>query len=150
MHDFNGRSRRLQITLARHYGFEDYAQPGGRLLLSHRQLADLWETRGERNYELNDIMLLKVGRHLRPRPYFKLIVGREEGENHYLGGLPQAFCAHNPGQHMPDDLELATRIAARFSKGRDAAKVTIEVTVKNGASRNYQVTPLPSGQIPSE
>jgi hypothetical protein len=106
-------------------------------------------------------MLLKVGRHLRPRPYFKLIVWREEGENRYLEGYRRRFVHMIPVSHTgplvlldgeagPDDLELAARIAARFSKGRDAAKVTIEVTLRNGASRNYQVTPLPSGQIPSE
>ncbi len=54
------------------------------------------------------------------------------------------------GEARPDDLELAVRIPARYYKRRDAAKATMEETEKNGASRNYQVTPLPSEQIPSE
>lgn len=137
MHDFNGRSSKPQMALARHYGFEDYAQPaGGCCFLTYRQysrkLADLWETRGERNYELDDIMLLKVRRHLRPR---------------LSCGGPLVLL---DGEAGPDDLKLAVRIAARFSKCRNAAKDTMEEIVKNDASRNYQITRLPSGQISSE
>jgi tRNA U34 2-thiouridine synthase MnmA/TrmU len=166
LHAFNGRSRKPQMALAAHYGFEDYAQPaGGCCFLTDRQyslkLSDLWKTRGERDYELDDIMLLKVGRHLRPRPHFKLIVGREEGENRYLEGYRRRFVYMIPVSHPgplvlldgeagADDLELAARIAARFSKGRDAAEVTIEVTGKDGAVRNYTITPLPAAQIPPE
>lgn len=106
-------------------------------------------------------MLLKVGRHLRPRPYFKLIVGCEEGENRYLEGYRRRFVHMIPVSHPgplvlldgeagADDLELAARIAARFSKGRDAAEVTIAVTGKDGAAQNYRVSPLPAAQIPPE
>ena len=106
-------------------------------------------------------MLLKVGRHLRPRPAFKLIVGREEGENRYLEGYRRRFVHMIPlshpgplvlldGEADADDLELAARIAARFSKGRDDAEVAIEVTGKDGTVRIYTVSPLPSSQIPPE
>lgn len=106
-------------------------------------------------------MLLKVGRHLRPRPYFKLIVGREEGENRYLEGYRRRFVHMIPVSHPgplvlldgeagADDLELAVRIAARFSKGRDAAEVTIAVTGRDGVVQNYSVSPLPAAQIPPE
>ena len=66
------------MALAKQFGFEDYAQPaGGCCFLTDKQysvkLADLWATRGTREYDLDDIMLLKVGRHLRPRPNFKII-----------------------------------------------------------------------------
>jgi tRNA-specific 2-thiouridylase len=54
------------------------------------------------------------------------------------------------GEADADDLELAARIAARFSKGRDAAEVTMEVTEKDGAVRKLLVAPLPSAQIPQE
>lgn len=166
LHAFNGRSRKPQMALAAHYGFVDYAQPaGGCCFLTDRQysvkLADLWQTRGARDYELDDIMLLKVGRHLRPRPHFKLIVGREEGENRYLEGYRRRFAHLMPVSHPgplvlldgeagADDLELAARIAARFSKGRDAAEVIIEVTGMDGAVRQLTVPPLPAEQLPPE
>ena len=87
--------------------------------------------------------------------------GREEGENRYLEGYRRRFVHMIPVSHSgplvlldgeagADDIELAARIAARFSKGRDAAEVTMEVTEKNGAVRKLLVTPLPSAQIPQE
>jgi len=89
--DFNGRNRKPQMALARSLGLNDFAQPaGGCCFLTDQnysqKLADLWQARGERRYELDDIMLLKVGRHIRPAPHFKLIVSREEGETNFLEG----------------------------------------------------------------
>ena len=166
LHDFSGRSRKPQMALARRFGFEDYAQPaGGCCFLTDRQysvkLTDLWETRGRREYEIDDIMLLKVGRHLRPRPHFKLIIGREEGENRFMEGYRKRFVHLVPLSHTGplvlldgeadgDDLELAARLTARFSHGRDAEQVTVEVTGRDGSARTLDVAPLPAGEIPPE
>jgi tRNA-specific 2-thiouridylase len=166
LHDFSGRSRKPQIALARHYGFEDYAQPaGGCCFLTDRQysvkLADLWEKRGSREYDLDDIMLLKVGRHLRPRPNFKLIVGREEGENRFMEGYRKRFVHLLPVSHtgplvlldgelQEGDLELAARLAARFSQGRDAPRVTLEATGLDGETRLLDVIPMPASEIPPD
>ena len=166
LHDFSGRSRKPQIALARHYGFEDYAQPaGGCCFLTDKQysvkLADLWATRGSREYDLDDIMLLKVGRHLRPRPNFKLIVGREEGENRFMEGYRKRFVHLVPlshtgplvlihGELQEGDLELAARLAARFSQGRDAARVTLQATGLDGTTQSLDVVPMPAGEIPAD
>jgi len=166
LHDFSGRSRKPQMALAAHYGFEDYAQPaGGCCFLTDTQysvkLADLWETRGKREYDLDDIMLLKVGRHIRPRPNYKLIVGREEGENRFMEGYRKRFVHMLPTSHSgplvlldgeadDSDIELAARLTARFSQGRDAERVTVEVTGKDGASRELAVKPYPAGQVPAD
>jgi tRNA U34 2-thiouridine synthase MnmA/TrmU len=162
----NGRGRKPQIELAARYGYEDYAQPaGGCCFLTDpnytRRLSDLWSTRGDKYYELDDIMLLKVGRHIRPRPNFKLIVGREEGENNFLSGYRkqyihlEAASVDGPfvlleGEPDEDDILLAARITARFGQGRDAASVAIEVTDKSGNRRILDVAPLGSGDIPQE
>ena len=161
---FEGRSRKPQMALAEKFGFSEYAQPaGGCCFLTDasysRKLADLWQTRGERRYELDDIMLLKVGRHLRPRPNFKMIVGREEGENRFLQGYRKQFThmfttSHNgplvllDGETSEDDLALAAQIAARFSQGRDAGKVDVEVHPLNAQSRKLCVEPIAGSQIP--
>ena len=94
--DFGGRSRKPQMALATKLGFEGYAQPaGGCCFLTDRsysvKLQDLWDNRGNREYELDDIMLLKVGRHIRPNASFKLIIAREEGENQFLSGYKRQF-----------------------------------------------------------
>ena len=166
LHGFSGRSRKPQIALAGRYGFEDFAQPaGGCCFLTDRQysvkLEDLWNSRGNREYELDDIMLLKVGRHLRPRPHFKMIVGREEGENHFLEGYRKRFVHLLPTSHVGplvlldgevgvEDIELAARLTARFSKGRDAGHVTVQVNEGDGAVRSLDVVPMPVDEIPQE
>ena len=162
---FNGRSRKPQMALAEKFGFEDYAQPaGGCCFLTDKQysvkLSDLWATRGTREYDLDDIMLLKVGRHLRPRPNFKIIVGREEGENRFLEGYRKRFVHMIPTSHTgplvlldgeisADDIELAARLTARFSQGRDAEQVTIEVKPMDADARRLDVVPLTADEIPA-
>lgn len=162
--DFSGRTRKPQMALAEKYGFTDYAQPaGGCCFLTDAQyskkFADLWESRGDRDYELDDIMMLKVGRHIRPRPHFKLIIGREEGENNFLSGYRKSFTSLKTTSHAgplvlldgeltDEDIKLAARIAARYSQGRDAEKVTLECTSKDGVAKTLEVAPMPAGEIP--
>jgi predicted ribosome quality control (RQC) complex YloA/Tae2 family protein len=104
-------------------------------------------------------MLLKVGRHLRPRPHFKLIIAREDGENNFLSGYRRQFThirvvSHGgpltlvDGDVGEDDLHLAARLTARYSQGRDADQVQVEVTVCGGESRLMSVTPYPADDIP--
>ncbi len=161
----SGRTRKPQMALAASYGFTDYAQPaGGCCFLTNEQycnkLADLWQTRGSKRYEFDDIMLLKVGRHLRPRPHFKLIIGRDEGENEFLHGYRRQFTHLYPASHKgplvlldgnadADDLALAARLTARFSQGREAEEVDIAVRARDGAEQLLRVRPLAPGEIPS-
>lgn len=164
--DFSGRSRKPQIALAEHYGFGDYAQPaGGCCFLTDesysRKLGDLWQHRGEKRYELDDIMLLKVGRHLRPREHFKLIVSREEGESRFLEGYRKQFVHLLPVSHAgpltlveashalsAEDLSLAARIVARFSQGRDADWVEVAVAEPGDEPRALKVVPLSADEVP--
>ncbi|MCK5328042.1 MAG: hypothetical protein KAR36_05510 [Candidatus Latescibacteria bacterium] len=86
--DFNGRSRKPQIALAEKLGVNDYPCPAGGCLLTDagfaRRMRDLME-HGELSVE--EIPLLKVGRHFRLSPSAKLVVGRDEGENERLLSL---------------------------------------------------------------
>ena len=166
LYDFAGRSRKPQIALAGRFGFEGWSQPaGGCCFLTDRsysvKLADLWGSRGERRYELDDIMLLKVGRHLRPRPHFKLIISREEGEARFLEGYRRRFThlrtlSHNgpltliDGVVGEEDMLLAARVAARFSQGRDAARVVVQVVGRGGAGRRVEARPMRPEEIPGD
>jgi len=166
LHNFGGRTRKPQMALAEQFGFEDYAQPaGGCCFLTDAQysnkLADMWKSRGDRSYEIDDIMLLKVGRHLRPRPHFKMIIGREDGENKFLQGYRKQYThlitsSHNgplvliDGKIDEDDLELAAQITARFSQGRNADKVDVEIHTLDGDSLTRQVTPIAGEAIPRD
>ena len=123
------------------------------------RLSDLWTNRNTKNYELDDILLLKIGRHLRPRPNFKLIIGREEGENNFLNGYRRDFThliavshvgplALVDGTANDADLDFAARLLARFGQGRDADKVTVEIHVRGSETRTLDVVPLHPDEIP--
>lgn len=164
LHGFSGRSRKPQIELAQSLGFTEWAQPaGGCCFLTDAtysaKLADLWQSRGERTYELDDIMLLKVGRHLRPRPHLKLIVAREDGENNFLRGYRHAYAHLEPVSHggpltlldgpvREGDIELAASIVARFSQGRSADSVTVRYVGLDGAQRDIATRPMSENELP--
>lgn len=161
---FHGRNRKPQIELARKLGFEDFAQPaGGCCFLTDesysRKLADLWQARGERRYELDDILLLKIGRHIRPNQRFKLIVSREQGENNFLEGYRKEFTnlrllshpgplALIDGSPTEQDLLLAARIVGRYSKGRIADSIRVEISNTDGQVSQVETTPMPADEIP--
>ena len=156
--DFHGRSRKPQMALAEKFGFTEYAQPaGGCCFLTDehysKKLADLWQARGQKEYEIDDIMLLKVGRHIRPAPNFKLIISREEGENNFLEGYRKQFynirTVSHPGpltlvdgNPTDNDLETAASIAARFSQGRTADEVTVQIEKPGGVAVIKKIAPM--------
>lgn len=165
LHDFSGRSRKPQMAMAERYGFDDYAQPaGGCCFLTDKKysakLVDLWQAQGHKDYELDDVMLLKVGRHIRPARHFKLIVAREEGEGRFLEGYQKEFISllassHNgplvliDGTPSAEDLYLAASITARYGQGRDAEQVEVTITQKDGSERAIQVKPF-TKDLPQE
>ncbi|MES9862714.1 MAG: tRNA (5-methylaminomethyl-2-thiouridylate)-methyltransferase [Candidatus Thiodiazotropha sp. LLP2] len=162
--DFSGRSRKPQMALAASLGFEDYAQPaGGCCFLTDEhyavKLKDLWKARGSREYEMDDIMLLKVGRHLRPASHYKVIIAREEGESNFLQGYRKIFphiktTSHGgplaliDGEVSDTDVELIARLVARYSQGRNADEVVLEFTNKTGEPRDIHVAPMKPHEIP--
>ena len=166
MYGFSGRNRKPQMALAREFGFADWATPaGGCCFLTDeaysRKLVDLWQARGKREYEMDDIMMLKVGRHIRPAPHYKIIIGREEGENNFLSGYKKQFiymhCASHTGplalidgEPTEQDLVLAARIVSRYGKAKTADKATVSVYFPDGRELSLEVEPMPPGQIKEE
>ncbi|TNF67030.1 MAG: tRNA (5-methylaminomethyl-2-thiouridylate)-methyltransferase [Gammaproteobacteria bacterium] len=166
LHAITGRSRKSQIELAQQYHFDDYAQPaGGCCFLTDKQysdkLVDLWQSRHSRDYDFDDIMLLKIGRHLRPKSHYKLIISREEGENHFMRGYKKQFTTLEPiscqgpltlidGQIEKDDIELASQVVARYSKDRLLDEVTVRVSYPNGVNEDVTVKPLKPEEIKSQ
>ncbi len=132
---FSGRTRKPQIKLAGELGISDYPCPAGGCLLTDpgfcRRLRDLMQYGV---LTLTEIELLKLGRHFRLKPDFKLVVGRNEPENGQL--LAFAYDASlvlqpvelkgpvalGKGQHDPATRALAARILARYVD-RDGADV---------------------------
>jgi hypothetical protein len=151
------------MALAAQFGFTDYASPaGGCCFLTDKnysdKLVDLWQGRGSREYEMDDIMLLKVGRHLRPKPEFKLIIARDAGESKYLEGYRKQFItiqvvSHNgpltlvDGEIKPEDYSLAAGVVARYGQGRDADNVEVELSVPGQEIQTMNIKPLSSDEV---
>jgi tRNA U34 2-thiouridine synthase MnmA/TrmU len=86
---FSGRSRKPQMELAERLHITEYPSPAGGCLLTDevfsRRLKDLLSA--SPHLALREIELLKLGRHFRIGPHTKLVVGRNEKENHTIHSL---------------------------------------------------------------
>jgi tRNA-specific 2-thiouridylase len=84
-----GRGRKTQMEMARHYGIADYAPPAGGCLLTDPnfslRLRDLFAHQPD--YQVRDIELLKLGRHFRIKGECKVIVGRNQMDNEAIQSL---------------------------------------------------------------
>ncbi|MDD4954336.1 MAG: tRNA 4-thiouridine(8) synthase ThiI, partial [Candidatus Omnitrophica bacterium] len=126
--DFNGRSRKPQIELARKLNIQEYSQPAGGCLLTDPQFSRrLKDLMAHKELNADNTELLKLGRHFRLSPQAKLIIGRNELENGKLMELarvedylfmPVAEIAGpvSLGRGVFDDeaLEISRGITARY------------------------------------
>ena len=150
-----GRSRKPQIALAACYGFKDYPCPAGGCLLTDpgfaARLRDLMKFHPA--FELLDVQLLKLGRHLRLSPSAKAIVGRDEEENDRLLALAREGDALLEVADIPGPLTVlrgtfgepdvlaAAAITAAYSKARREKAVAVRVRSRG---------PVPGDDQPSE
>jgi hypothetical protein len=83
-----GRSRKIQMELARKWKIREYPTPAGGCLLTYREFAkkcrDLFGSR--KKISLDDVELLKHGRHFRFGAN-KVVVGRHQEDNRCLARL---------------------------------------------------------------
>ncbi len=140
--DLRGRGRKRQMELAAFYGIQDYPAPAGGCLLTDpifsRRLRDLFQHSD--SVTVQDLELLKVGRHLRLDDGFKMVVGRNQSENKRLGELcapddllldvkehPSPLALIQGGAPEPLIL-LATAIVLRYSDAPQDRTVTVTAT----------------------
>lgn len=131
-----GRSRRKQLAMASEYGIADPPNAGGGCLLTDpafgRRAKDLFAH--VRDPTINDIDLLKVGRHFRLDGKTKLVVGRNRDENAIIRSLalPGDTLLEAKG-HMGPTSMLRVRGAAEDSGAGPAAghvELAAAVTVR--------------------
>lgn len=160
--NISGRSRKPQIELADHYGIHDYPCPAGGCLLTDpgfaKRMKDLMVN--DPQFSLNDVHLLKMGRHFRFSNGVKLVVGRNEEENQKIQTFAQGEdillkVSSFPGplsllrgKLNEGDIEKAAAITVHYGKGKDLGKV--EVTYKGVDEDHHQslsVSPISRGEI---
>jgi len=157
-----GRSRKPQIQLADHFGIRDYPCPAGGCLLTDpgfaKRMKDLILYHPD--FYLNDVHLLKMGRHFRLSPKLKLVVGRNEEENQKIQTFSQEGdfllkVSRFPGplsllRGKAEELEIETAaaITARYSKAKDLGKVEVICKdVKLSSDRTVSVSPISAKEI---
>lgn len=134
-----GRSRKPQIQLAKQLNINDYPCPAGGCLLTDsgftKRMKDL--INHKKVFTVNDVKLLKVGRHFRFDSQAKLIVGRNKEENDKLLNLAKEndLCFYptqvkgpigiGRGIFSEDDIIVASSIVARYSDGNLGQKLEI-------------------------
>ncbi len=151
-----GRGRRQQIAVAKELGINDYPCPSGGCLLTDpnfvRRLKDLMEHTIE--FSLNDILLLKLGRHFRINQECKLVVGRNEKENDALLNLvkdndlifmPEETIAGPTalarGKFGTQERKTAASLVSRYCDRREAPLVRIEIEDKRTQAREQLNSP---------
>jgi hypothetical protein len=136
----SGRSRKVQMAEAKLRGVVEYPAPAGGCLLTDeafcRKLKDLID---HGDFDLNDVNLLKSGRHYRPAEGVKIIIGRDHGENEALQALARdgdsilrTVDVPGPltlvrGECDKETLALAADLTARYSQGRDEKRLKVSI-----------------------
>lgn len=138
--ELSGRSRKPQMELADKWGIKEYPSPAGGCKLTEPnysiRLREVIDRTG--NATPKEIALLRYGRHMTTSNKNKIIVSRTGDEGEALKGLlDKSDLVFIPSSHMgamavisgeacEADKELACKIVARYSKGKDEDVVTVK------------------------
>ncbi len=130
--DIKGRSRRGQLQLAKKYDIADPPNAAGGCLLTDpafsKRVRDLYDHSKDTPPDMNDVELLKIGRHFRLSDNTKLIVGRNKMENEILESLKLEddiiievsnhvgpTCLLRTKKQSQKEIEIAASTALRYS-----------------------------------
>jgi len=155
-----GRTRRNQLDMAKKYGIENPPNAGGGCLLTEPQFGikakDLFSH--TENPTINDIDLLKIGRHFRLDEETKFIVGRNKDENEMIKAIAlpgdillEAKDFVGPvsilrGSNAKKHLKFASSVTLRYSDApnNEQAIVSIknndlveEITAESAEEKSY-------------
>lgn len=153
----SGRERKHQMALAKEFGFSEFESPGGGCLLTMQSFANKIRDfiKFDPNMSVEDIQLLRIGRHLRLANGTKMVIGRDENDNKKLlnlinkkfirikfhtrivGGISLINADYNE-----TDLEFAARLALTYA--RTNPQQTYGVSI---GGVNLQTKPFPDKNV---
>jgi len=136
-----GRTRRGQLDMAKEYGIENPPNAGGGCLLTEPHFGikakDLFSH--TKNPTINDIDLLKIGRHFRLDEETKFIVGRNKDENEMIKAisLPGDILLESKdfvgpvsilrGSNAKQHLKFASSITLRYSDAPNNEQAIVSI-----------------------
>ena len=125
--DFNGRSRKPQIELAKNFNIKEFAQPAGGCLLTDPEFTKrLKDIIAHKELNQDNAEILKVGRHFRIFPDAKLVVGRNEDEDKRLEGLAK----DGDWLFYPDDLLAGPTALGRGNFNNELIELSCGITCR--------------------
>ncbi len=158
LYGIKGRSREVQLSLAKKFGWEDYQSPGGGCLLTEAYFSTKVQEfiKYDSKFEVSDIDVLKYGRHFRLPDGAKLVVGRDKEDNDSIAKIksdkyefiklpivgPLSLISKNASNK---DRELACKIALTYARSSTDQDYQI-----NLADKIYTVKPFASKSKPQE
>jgi tRNA U34 2-thiouridine synthase MnmA/TrmU len=135
---FSGRTRKPQMALAEELGITDYPAPAGGCLLTDPGFAmRLSELLDHEEPTLNDVELLRLGRHFRIAHDTKVVMGRDQAENEAIERLSRARdvlldaaehtgpTALMRGRITTRNVETAAGLTLKYGKGRDEPEAPV-------------------------
>ena len=145
LYGITGRSRKVQMELARELGILEYPTPAGGCLLTEQEFGDRVRDLFEHQEKigLDDMELLRIGRQFRVSPQSKVIVGRNEGENRTLEQyldetrallIPDGFPGPSAlivGAVTEEAVQRALQMIARYTKP-EKLPASAAVTLRHG------------------
>lgn len=155
--DISGRSRAVQMELAKRYHLQ-YPQPAGGCLLTDktfaRRLQELMTHIPHERITVEDVELLKFGRHFRIAERLKVIVGRHQVDNSFLQQHTTGRWYANvreyqgpvvliEGTPSESQFEQIAQIAVAHTKGKHADHVTVDF-YREGEHHSVAIVPDPN------
>ena len=154
--DISGRGRKPQFALAAKFNIKEYPNPSGGCLLTDpgftRRVKDLF---AHNALNLENLRLLKAGRHFRLSKETKLVVGRDQNDNELIGSMAgkddlilKVKDIQGPISIIRGPIDekltiLAASIAAQHTKLRDDKSVCIDLW-RTGESNRATLTIKPA------
>lgn len=162
--DIKGRSRKKQLELAKKYDVIDPPNSAGGCLLTDpgfaKRIIDLYDNNNEIP-NINDVELLKIGRHFRISSNTKLIVGRDKEENEIIKSLSTdsdimieakdyvgPTCILRTTNYDEKEIEFASKIVARYSDSPSDKMCKINTSYKN-VQKEIKIMPAVEEEIKS-
>jgi len=160
--DIKGRSRKGQLQLAKKYDIADPPNAAGGCLLTDpafsKRVRDLYDHSKDTPPDMNDVELLKIGRHFRLSDNTKLIVGRNKMENEILESLKLEddiiievsnhvgpTCLLRTKKQSQKEIEIAASTALRYSDSPkdELSNVRVRMGPKNDdEEKELKVNPI--------
>lgn len=149
--DLQGRGRKRQLAMAAEYGWEDFESPGGGCLLTDPGFGTkMKEFVKFDTFTMDDLDLMKTGRHMRLPGGAKLVLGRNQEENEtikaiespkYLKffmpeGVPGPVCML-AADASEEDRDEAVKVALTYAKAEADENYTLKLGYEERTGSPY-------------